>query len=477
MNSFNDIKRIKYLDNQDSVVSLSEYVIFSDDRKKEKFIVFKFDNNLNQILHGIRFEIVQHDESGAIIEKSVIKYNKVSIGKNETFVPESKLRVQYSCAKISANLLYAHFTTTIWENGKFTPVKISFDDYKNDIPNTKTAKQVKREIKRAKQNAKLAKIQQKTTERIRASLATELYSLNDGQASSVNRKNRFQIKDVSRRGKPWLARLLAFFISIVLVVSTLSMVLGFSTQSSFLLNVSSSNEFSSGDFDYSVDNNAVIGYFGDDQQVEISDKASFSYEYSLGEYVSYGLSYVNYLMQMEEMPTLDKKTVKTIEVLAIGNRAFESKPITKVILPSTVSKFGTEAFVDCQNLTQISYKNANGSLNLGKYSLKNTGFVNFEYDFVSFVDEFALSNCSSLVKVNVPKATVAANAFDGSTGIEVLTFKSTDALKLVDLFGGVAPTNLKEVNISANVPDGFLKGFENNNIKFNGSYNINSNLF
>ena len=37
MNSFNNIKKVKYTKSEQDVVSLKEYIIFTDDRKNEDF--------------------------------------------------------------------------------------------------------------------------------------------------------------------------------------------------------------------------------------------------------------------------------------------------------------------------------------------------------------------------------------------------------------------------------------------------------
>ena len=50
MSSYNNIEKIKYTKNQQDVVALKEYIVFDDEAKKEKLIVFKFINNLNQNL-------------------------------------------------------------------------------------------------------------------------------------------------------------------------------------------------------------------------------------------------------------------------------------------------------------------------------------------------------------------------------------------------------------------------------------------
>ena len=67
MSSYNNIEKIKYTKNQQDVVALKEYIIFDDEMKKDKHIVFKFINNLNQNLYEIKFEVCQYDENENLI--------------------------------------------------------------------------------------------------------------------------------------------------------------------------------------------------------------------------------------------------------------------------------------------------------------------------------------------------------------------------------------------------------------------------
>ena len=56
MSSFNNVRKIKYFREPDVVVALEEYIVFEDERAKEKFVVFKFVNNISQQLLGMEFD-------------------------------------------------------------------------------------------------------------------------------------------------------------------------------------------------------------------------------------------------------------------------------------------------------------------------------------------------------------------------------------------------------------------------------------
>ena len=47
MSSYNNIRKIKYTKNPTDVVALQEYIIFEDSHANEKYVVFRFSNNVN----------------------------------------------------------------------------------------------------------------------------------------------------------------------------------------------------------------------------------------------------------------------------------------------------------------------------------------------------------------------------------------------------------------------------------------------
>ena len=44
MNLFNNIQKVKYTRNQQEAVALKEYIIFDDEKAKEKYVVLKLTN-------------------------------------------------------------------------------------------------------------------------------------------------------------------------------------------------------------------------------------------------------------------------------------------------------------------------------------------------------------------------------------------------------------------------------------------------
>ena len=79
MSSFNKIDKVQYTKKQIDVVSLFEYIIFTDEKNNQKYAVLKLNNNVNQILEELKIEISQYDEEGRLLAKNTINH-KVYIG-------------------------------------------------------------------------------------------------------------------------------------------------------------------------------------------------------------------------------------------------------------------------------------------------------------------------------------------------------------------------------------------------------------
>lgn len=132
MSSFNSIEKIKYTDDLSDAVALNEYIVFGDERSERKYIVFKFSNNVNQKLLGMKFEVSQYDMHDNLIEKSVVIYNNFSVKPNSEFVPKAKLKVLYACKRISVKLLQAAFDRVLWNEGEYVDNSYKFEHYARD---------------------------------------------------------------------------------------------------------------------------------------------------------------------------------------------------------------------------------------------------------------------------------------------------------------------------------------------------------
>ena len=132
MSLYNNIEKIKYTKKTSEVVNLQEYIVFENERKEEKFIVFKFANNVNQQLLGMEFEVSQYNIDGLLVESSVVIYNSFLANANEEFVPKAKLKVNFLCKTISVKLLKAAFDRFLWDEGEYKDNSYKFEHYYRD---------------------------------------------------------------------------------------------------------------------------------------------------------------------------------------------------------------------------------------------------------------------------------------------------------------------------------------------------------
>lgn len=131
MSTFNIIKKSSYEKNTD-VVELKEYTVFYDETSNEKYILFKFYNTVNRPLFNFRFEVIEYDQQGKILARSIVEHKKSSIPGNEYFIPKAKHRVDSKCEDISVHLLYACFDYIYWEHDEFIQIPRSIDTFKKE---------------------------------------------------------------------------------------------------------------------------------------------------------------------------------------------------------------------------------------------------------------------------------------------------------------------------------------------------------
>jgi hypothetical protein len=133
MSSFNNIEKFVYTKNKDDVVSLLEYIIFNDERNREKYIVFKFQNNVDQRLNVINFEIIQYNSLGDMIVKSLVEFTPTKVEGYTSFVPDAKFKAHPDCAKITITLEKAVFERMYFEDGKLKPIEYTKSDFRKDF--------------------------------------------------------------------------------------------------------------------------------------------------------------------------------------------------------------------------------------------------------------------------------------------------------------------------------------------------------
>ena len=163
MSSYNNIEKIKYTKSTSEVVNLKEYIVFENEREEEKYIVFKFINNVNQQLLGMEFEVSQYNIDNALIQTSIVIYDKFLAKANEEFVPEAKLKVNYDCKTISVRLIKAAFDRFLWNEGEYEDNSYKFEHYYRDEQSQKAAPAAEKKAKN-KDDGKTQKIKGKKFE-------------------------------------------------------------------------------------------------------------------------------------------------------------------------------------------------------------------------------------------------------------------------------------------------------------------------
>ena len=133
MSSYNNIRKIKYTKTPSDIVSLHEYIIFEDSHAKEKYVVFKFSNNVNQRLLGFKFEVLQYNADRELLEKSTVVHNNFIAEANDLFVPNAKLKINFECESLEVKLESASFDRVVWNNGEFSDNSYRFDSYAETV--------------------------------------------------------------------------------------------------------------------------------------------------------------------------------------------------------------------------------------------------------------------------------------------------------------------------------------------------------
>ena len=216
------------------------------------------------------------------------------------------------------------------------------------------------------------------------------------------------------------------FISLIVVLSMLCSVMGitvFSAENSDLSNIENKDDF--------VYNEAgkITSYTGDNGICEIPEGAEVN---SLNGNPIEKLI-VNKGVNLSPLPASAQTTLKEAEfkegVTEVDYRYFEDcEALEKVTLPSTLTKIGDRAFMNCKNLKTIEW--SDGLQSIGEYAFYGTSPTGdiIMPDTVTYVGDSAFSDCGSLDKVhlsdnitNVPKSTWFA-------GTEIKEINIPDAL-------------------------------------------------
>ncbi len=149
------------------------------------------------------------------------------------------------------------------------------------------------------------------------------------------------------------------------------------------------------------------------------------------------------------------------EVTWCAANSFRLSRISRVVLPSTLTRIRSYAFYCCYNLTSVDFQgtpqlsyieghafetpNANGALSQMRFpaSLHSVGVyafagqsalvdLSFEGESLEFLGQYAFTNCKGLKSAHVPALTAASSSFGG------YCFAGCSNLEFVEFLGNVA---------------------------------------
>ena len=200
MSSINNIKKITYSDNRDSIVALKEYILFKDEAAKKQLCIFKFQNNLNQQLSKMTFNVMQFDSDHFMIKKSMVNYEDFIIDRGEAFVPKLKMELDIFCETIEIELTYAKFERVEFINGVLKPIPYTHTEFIGH----------KEEVKKPSKKEQKLLEKQRVKELKRNSKETD--------------KRKIEVNDVISRNKPLASAVFTILLSLCLIVFVIATV-------------------------------------------------------------------------------------------------------------------------------------------------------------------------------------------------------------------------------------------------------------
>lgn len=399
MSSYNNIRKIKYAFNPADPVTLKEYILFEDDRDKNKFAVFKFANNVNQHLRAIKFEVFQLDKDGKTLEKSVVLYDGFVSEPNAPFVPNAKLALNFGCAALTVKVVFAVFDRVKWQDGEFTDASYKFDRYASDTVAARAAAE-----KPSKPSAPAS----------------------PKKADKPKKKQRAGINDIYRKN---FAKFPKVF-NILVCVCVLAWV---GATLAFFIHTDKRQTIDGYDVRViSEDTVSLIGYDGDSAKLTVPAKIGDYYVESIGKGAFKGLD-------------ITEVTFKTSGALVIESEAFSGcEKLTSVKSDNLSGKLTLmeNSFSDCTKLKEVNLPTATlfPSALKGCNGVKELSFGSFIKNGVTLSDVFAADKNSTVAldKLNCG-ATYIPEGFFGGVTVKEANF---DLKSLTAEFGALKDAGL-----------------------------------
>lgn len=435
MNSINSIRKVKYSDNRDSIVSLKEYICFENELEKKQYAIFKFQNNLNQKLSKMTFDVMQYDSENFMIRKTTINYEDFVAERGELFVPKMKMQFDIFTDHIEIELKYAKFERVEWVDGVMKPIPYTLDEFRDnkEKPEKKSSKEEKllekQRIKEIKRNNK------------------------------ANEKRTIAVNDVTKKNKPLISAVLATMMSLALVAFVVVSVVLFEMKSPL---------FSIGEFTYKKldkDTVSIYKFNGGTDEVTISDKVD-NYDIVLVDKKAFKNSKITSLTLMspieigissfENCEHLSK--IEGIEFITnIGDFGFKNCISLTNFSSTELDSVGVGAFEGCISLSNVSIHNATIDSNAFKGDSKLTQLDIRDTKTNSLYGIFNFDGIN-LRKLKISRKTIEKGYFDKMNTLSELEFGITPNIE----FGALKDTNIANhyMNETVEVLNGKIIAFE-----------------
>lgn len=362
MSSINNIKKITYSDNRDSIVTLKEYILFKDEVAKKQLCIFKFQNNLNQQLSKMTFNVMQFDSDHFMIKKSMVNYEDFIVDRGEEFVPKLKMELDIFCETIEIELTYAKFERVEFVNGVLKPILYTHAEFVEH----------KEKIKKPSKKEQKLLEKQRVKELKRSSKETD--------------KRKIEVNDVISKNKPLASAVFTVFLSLCLIIFVAATVTYIGLNSKL---------FNKGDYMYEkVDGNNVYihKYYGKDSVIEIPESID-SYKITgidKKAFKNTNITSISFTspITIESNAFEGCKELNKIEntqfINSIGNCAFKDCISLTKFESNDVDTIGVKAFENCSSLSLVNVPNATvdseaflNDLNLSKLTIKDTQTTKF----------------------------------------------------------------------------------------------------
>ena len=416
MSSFNDIKKVNYTDNADSVVALKEYICFKDEARKKQLAIFKFQNNLNQQLSKMTFDVMQFDSDNFMIRKTTVNYDDFIADKGEAFVPKMKMELDIFCSSIQINLTYAKFERVEYVNGTLKPIPYSIKEFRDNK---------EKEVTPSKKEQKLLEKQK----------IKELKKKN-----KESDKRRMEVQDVTHRNKPLISAVLSTIMCLALIAFVAATVVIYGLNGKL---------YQSGDYMYEKqsDNTITIHkYYGNEENILIPETIDNLKVIAIDD---------------KAFKNKDCQSVTFTSNVTIGPKAFQDcTNLSQIFGMEFVISVGSEAFKNCSNLQNIdsteldsigvrSFENCTSlkNINIPNTLVENEAFLGCDRIESLVIRDTATSHLidifggekNKLKSLTIARKNIGAGYFSDMTSLTQLSFAVTPTIE----FGALSGTNIQ----------------------------------